>query len=223
MIYDMRTYAIRPGGVPGYMALFGAKGLPLLSRYATLVGYFHVETGGLLNRVVHVWRYENRAGRQAQRAALMAEPGWRDGFLPEAMPHLLEQRSDLIRLAAFSPDPVAWAAAHPRSEGTPPRLYELRTYTVAPGSVPAMLAAYGRHAAVFARHLDLVAYWTADGGELGRVVHLWAYADEADRDARQAALAADPEFTAGFLTEAGPLLLGAESTMLVPASYSPLT
>ena len=86
-----------------------------------------------------------------------------------------------------------------------------------------MLAAYERHAAVFARHLDLVAYWTADGGDLGRVVHLWAYADEADRDRRQAALRTDPEFTDGFLAEAGPLLLGAESTILVPASYSPLT
>lgn len=223
MIYDMRTYALRPGGVSGYVALFGAKGLPLLSRYATLVGYFHVETGGQLNRVIHVWRYEDRAGRQKQRAALMAEPGWRDAFLPEAMPHLLEQRSHLLRLAAFSPDPVAWAAAHSRPDAALPRLYELRTYTLPPVSVPAMLAAYGRHAAVFARHLDLVAYWTADGGELGRVVHLWAYADETDRDARQAALAADPEFSAGFLAEAGPLLLGAQSTMLVPASYSPLT
>ena len=65
MIYDMRTYALRPGGLPGYVALFGAKGLPLLSRHATLAGYFHVETGGLLNRVVHVWRYGSRTGAAA--------------------------------------------------------------------------------------------------------------------------------------------------------------
>jgi len=135
----------------------------------------------------------------------------------------LEQRSDLLRPTAFSPDPLAWAARHPRPDGAAPRLYELRTYRLAPGSVSALLAAYERFAAVFARHLDLVAYWTADSGELGRAVHLWAYADEADRDRRQAALAADPDFAHGFLAEAGPLLLGAESTVLIPASYSPLT
>ncbi len=193
MIYDMRTYALRPGGGPGYVALFGAKGLPLLSRHATLVGDFHVETGGLLNHVVHVWRCEGRAERQAGRAALMAEPDWR-GFLPEAMPHLLEQRSDLLRLAAFSLDPVAWTAAHPRPDAALPRLYELRTYHLAPGAVPAMLAAYERHAAVFARHLDLVAYWTADGGDLGRVVYLWAYADHAE-DAGDANLKLSSELT----------------------------
>lgn len=221
MIYELRTYALRPGGVPAYVELFGAKGLPLLSRYAALVGYFHVETGGRLNRLVHVWRYESRAHRLAQRAALMAEPAWRTEFLSEAMPHLLEQHSTLLQPAPGSADPLAWAAAHPRP-GNGTRLYDLQTWQVAPGAVRPFLNLLAQHGPAFARHLDVAATWVAASGELGRVLQLRAMEGEADRDAREAALDADPGFHR-FMDEAGPMLRGMESEVLVPAAFSPLT
>lgn len=221
MIYELRSYALRPGGVPGYVELFGTKGLPLLSRHAALVGYFHIETGGRLNRIVHVWGYESRAHRIAQRAALMAEPAWRTEFLPEAMPHLLEQHSTLLQPAPGSADPLAWAAGHPRP-ATGTRLFELQTWQVAPGSVRSFLDLLAQHGAAFARHLDVAATWVAVSGELGRVLQLRAVTGEADRDTREAALDADPGF-ACFPTEAGPMLRGVESEVLVPAAFSPLT
>lgn len=221
MIYELRSYTLRPGGVPAYVELFGGKGLPLLSRYATLVGYFHVETGNRLNRIVHVWRYESRAHRLAQRTALMAEPEWRKGFLPEAMPHLLEQHSSLIQPTPGSIDPLAWAARHPRPVSGA-RLYELHTWHTAPGSIRSFLGVLSQEQVLLARHIEVVATWHAASGELGRVLQLRAVADEADRDAREAALDADPGF-ARFLRESGPMLRGEDSEMLVPAAYSPLT
>jgi hypothetical protein len=57
-----------------------------------------------------------------------------------------------------------------------------------------------------------------DIGPLSQVVHLWAYEDIADRDARRAKMAADPAW-AKYLEKAGPLLNTMENKILRPAPY----
>lgn len=86
-------------------------------------------------------------------------------------------------------------------------LYDHRTYTCRPGTIRKHLALYGEHGfAVQRRHLGEPAVYAAvETGNVNSYVHIWVYADAADRAARRAALAADPEWQAylGKSAEAG--------------------
>lgn len=77
-------------------------------------------------------------------------------------------------------------------------IVDMRTYTVPVGLLGEFLALYAKEGLpVQARHLgEPMGYFTTEVGELGQVVHLWGYADHADRDARRAALEADPAWRA---------------------------
>ncbi len=77
-------------------------------------------------------------------------------------------------------------------------LVDERTYAIAPGCMQRYLA---RHFAValplMREHLgEPLAYFTSTDGDLHEFVHLWAYADAADREARRARLYADPRWLA---------------------------
>lgn len=79
-------------------------------------------------------------------------------------------------------------------------LYDHRTYTVRRGTLAKQLTMYAEHGyAIQVRHLGApVFYAVTETGPLNSYVHIWAYADEADRQAKRAALAADPEWQAYF-------------------------
>jgi NIPSNAP protein len=102
VLYEMRTYTLRPGRLPAYVADFQARGLPVISRYAELVAYWIVEVGAL-NQVIHVWAYHDAADRATRRAGLYADPAWVDGYLPDALDDVVSQESRLLTAAPFSP------------------------------------------------------------------------------------------------------------------------
>jgi hypothetical protein len=61
-------------------------------------------------------------------------------------------------------------------------------------------------------------YTSHDIGPLNQVVHMWAYKDLADREARRAKLATEPAW-AGFLAKATSMLDRMENKILRPAPY----
>lgn len=77
-------------------------------------------------------------------------------------------------------------------------IIDLRTYTLRVGTLRDFLALYAREGLpVQRRHLGApLGYYTTEVGELNQVVHLWQYADMADRERRRAALEADPQWRA---------------------------
>lgn len=82
-------------------------------------------------------------------------------------------------------------------------LYELRTYALTPGRAVAYLDFFrDRGLAVVTRHLPLGGYWLVESGRLNHLHHLWIYADMAERDVARAALAADRDWTEGFVPHA---------------------
>jgi hypothetical protein len=104
MLYELRTYTLRPGRLAAYVADFERRGLPVIGRYATLVAYWTSEVGQL-NQVVHVWSYRDAAHRAEQRALLYADLEWVDGYLPTALDDVQHQESRLLSSASFSPLP----------------------------------------------------------------------------------------------------------------------
>ncbi len=102
-------------------------------------------------------------------------------------------------------------------------IYELRTYRMKVGSVPAYLKLVEEEGiAVQKGHLgQLVGYFSSEIGPLNEIVHLWAFQDLNDRAARRAKLAADPRWQT-FLPKIQALIETMENRILLPAAFSPL-
>jgi hypothetical protein len=74
------------------------------------------------------------------------------------------------------------------------------------------------------RHLgEPLAYLVAESGELNTYVHIWVYKDAADREARRAAMQADPEWQTFMRknAEAGNLIKQVNKLM-TPAAFAPI-
>lgn len=72
------------------------------------------------------------------------------------------------------------------------------------------------------RHLgQYIGTFCSDIGPLNQVVHIWAYADIADREERRSAMAADPEWQAFLVVNRGSFT-EQENKILKPASFSAL-
>ncbi|WP_243772219.1 NIPSNAP family protein [Burkholderia anthina] len=102
MLYELRTYTIAPGRTQEYIRHFEKEGLPIISRYATLIGWWHTEIG-TLNQVVHIWAYESLDDRMKHRAALFEDPDWIEKFISKGSPMLINQESKILVPASFSP------------------------------------------------------------------------------------------------------------------------
>jgi len=102
MIYEMRTYTIKVGKQQAYIDHFEHVGLPIISRYATLVGYWFTEIG-TLNQVVHLWEYTDLNTREERRKALYKDVEWLEKFIPVALPMLDKQETKILYSVPFSP------------------------------------------------------------------------------------------------------------------------
>ncbi len=102
MYFEMRTYTIHPGMISAYIQHFEKIGLPILKRYAELVGYWHTDIGEL-NQVIHIWRYKSLDQRTIQRKKLYEDSEWQSKFLPEAMKMLEKQENKIMQATDFSP------------------------------------------------------------------------------------------------------------------------
>jgi len=68
MLYEVRTYTLRPGTVAEFEERF-AKRLPLREKHSKLGAFWHTEFGPL-NQVIHVYPYDDLQQRTTVRAAL---------------------------------------------------------------------------------------------------------------------------------------------------------
>ena len=150
MIIEMRTYTLQPGTVATFEERF-AEALPVRAKVSPLAAFWHTEVGPL-NRVIHVWPYENLEERTRLRA--------------EA------QQSDIYLPAPFSPK------LEPHQHGN---LYEIRIYTFKPGGIPATIDRWSTQIAERTKLSPLVGAWYSELGGLNKWCHIWAYKDAGER------------------------------------------
>ena len=102
-------------------------------------------------------------------------------------------------------------------------LYEMRTYRLRTGAVPAYVKIVGDEGIEVQKgHLGhLVCYFFSEIGPLNEIVHVWAYTSLDDREARRAALAADPRWQA-VLSKIVPLIETMDNKIMKGAPFSPL-
>jgi hypothetical protein len=176
MIYEIRTYNLKPGCVSEYEKRF-ADGLEVRSKYSELYGFWHTEIGPL-NQVVHIWAYESLQQRADIRTAASKDPG---GTWPPATNDLLiSQESDILI-------PIA-GMHHHRASRELGGVYELRMYTYPSGALPGVAEAFA--AAYPARHevYPVGGMWTSDLGNLNRLYQLFAYQNWDHRETVRAQL-----------------------------------
>ncbi len=101
MIYEHRTYRVFAGKAPEFLKLYEGDGLPIITRYAKLVGCWTTESG-TLNSIVFLWAYNDLGHRTEQRVKLGADADWLT-FVPKILPYLEHQESFFLTPATFSP------------------------------------------------------------------------------------------------------------------------
>lgn len=204
MIVEMRTYMLRPGGVPPTEDLF-ANHLHHRSHLSPLGGLWHTLTGQL-NTVVHLWPYDTVQQRFDIRDAMWQPPKWP----PPLRPYLLEMDAVILLPAPFSP-PLA-----PAQLGG---LYEFCIDSYLPGGPAACREAWDACIARRREMSTLVFCGLSEFGRLNRWVHVWAYRDSAHREEVQSRIAAE-----GWWPPVGgrDLLVKQENFLAAPAACSPL-
>lgn len=129
-------------------------------------------------------------------------------------------------LAARASDLNAAVVSRPRT--TSDRVFEIRTYTVAPGQLAALNRRFREHTVgIFARHgMESVGYWTPLDSATAQTTLIYVLAHPS-RDAARKAWAdfgKDPEWVkVRMASEAeGLKVLKAESVFAAPTDYSPI-
>lgn len=102
MILEERTYAIRPGKLPAFLALVEQQGFAISRRVlGAPLGYFTTEIGDL-SQVIHLWAYESHADRERRFAELFQIPEWL-AFIDAVLPMIERMETRILRPAPFSP------------------------------------------------------------------------------------------------------------------------
>lgn len=104
-------------------------------------------------------------------------------------------------------------------------IVDLRIYTCKPGKMAAFVKIYEEKAwPLQQKYLgNCLGWYTTAEGPLNRVVHMWGYADQGDREQRRKAMAADPAW-GEYLRASGEadVLVNMENRLLSPTSFSPV-
>ena len=103
-------------------------------------------------------------------------------------------------------------------------LLDVRTYRTLPGRVSAQLELYNKYGyPVQLRYMgEPLCYAVAETGELNTYTHVWVYESAADREAKRAKMAADPDWKV-FLAENAKAghIVEQKNCLMVPTAFSP--
>src|SRR6202011_5792637 len=76
MIFDHRTYTIKPNRLAKFLETYERLALPLQRKYLGEPYGFFVTHIGPMSRVVHLWQYDNLTDRERRCDAMEADPAW---------------------------------------------------------------------------------------------------------------------------------------------------
>jgi len=97
-------------------------------------------------------------------------------------------------------------------------IYEIRTYGLKPGSLAEVEKRFGEGYEARKKYSPLAAFWHTEIGPLNEIVHIWPYADHAERARVRAEAAKDPNWPPKIQD----FIVSMHSEVLVPFPASPL-
>jgi len=230
-LYEMRIYYAAPGKFEAMQARFRQHACRLFERHGIAnIGYWTPldDKDGAGTKLVYVIAHPSREAREKAWKTFMADPEWQAAFKASEVNGKLVEKIEVRLLTATDYSP---AIAPPGDGG--PRVFELRTYTAAPGRLDALHARFRNHTVrLFEEHgIKNIAYWTPAAGEQGADDTLIYFVAHASREAAAESFkqfGADPawqqarkeseEKAGGSLTAPG----GVKSEFMQATDYSPL-
>ena len=204
MIYEVRTYTLKPGSVAKFEENF-SKALPAREKYSKLGGFWHTEIGPL-NQVIHIWPYESVEERNEIRAEAAKDPNWPPPNTPDMY---VSQESEI-----WNPAPFMRPLGPDQALGN---IYEMRIYTYQTGAMGEVIKRWAAAVPHREEYSPLAVAMSSELGGLNKWMHVWPYKDLEDRErVRTEASKSEhwPPQTREFLVKQ-------ENKMLVPASFSP--
>jgi hypothetical protein len=106
-LYEMRTYTLHVGKMAEAQKLYMEFGYPALEKggqHKNLIGYFVADTG-MINQLVHLWKFEDDAGRRTHWADVYANKDFVEGFAAKFRPLVQTQEVKLLTAAPWGPHP----------------------------------------------------------------------------------------------------------------------
>jgi hypothetical protein len=211
MIYEVRTYDLKPHSVPEVEKRFG-EAYEFRKKLSPLAAFWHTEIGPL-NQIIHVWPYKDMAERERIRNEAASSGNWP----PKIGEFILNMRTEIFIPFAFSPE------VKPGKMGP---IFEMRTYTHAPGEQGKVAKTWEKALPARVKISPLVAMWYAECGSVNRFVHIWSYPTlEARNQMRQKALAEGvwpPSLVAKKEGLPEVTLVAQENKIVMPSAFSPL-
>lgn len=102
MLFDHRTYVVKPGRLQKQLALYHQHGWQAQRENLGEPYAFLVTETGALNSYVHIWVYKDAADRAERRSKLMADARWQKYLeVSGQAENLLSQQNQLMNEAPF--------------------------------------------------------------------------------------------------------------------------
>ncbi|PNJ72649.1 NIPSNAP3B isoform 1 [Pongo abelii] len=99
--YEFRTYYLKPSNMNAFMENL-KKNIHLRTAYSELVGFWSVEFGGRMNKVFHIWKYDNFAHRAEVRKALANCKEWQEQSIIPNLARIDKQETEITYLIPWS-------------------------------------------------------------------------------------------------------------------------
>lgn len=228
-LYEMRTYHAAPGKLAALNARFRDHTVKLFAKHGMEnIGYWVPmdDKDGATNQLIYVLAYANREAREMAWKEFMADPDWQKAWKDSEVDGPLVTKAESRFLTATDYSPAI------RATVAEPRVFELRTYTAAPGKLGNLNARFRDcTVALFAKHgITNFAYWTPAAGEPGAsdtLVYLVAHSSRDGAAAAFKTFGADPAWQAARKESeekaGGPLTVqgGVKSVFMKATDYSP--
>ena len=170
-----------------------------------LAAFWHTEIGPL-NEIIHVWPYQDMNERSRVRTEAAKEPNWP----PKISDFIRAMHSEILVPFPFSP------LLEPGQLGP---IYEIRIYTVKPGTMPQIMKAWEPMLTGRLKLSPLAVVGAVNVGEVNRLIHIWPYNSFDQREvirsqARQLGVWPPTGMAEWLLTQMNKIVM--------PASFSPM-
>ena len=101
MIYELKTYTVRPGRMQDCLDAYAEEGYAYFKPFEDrLHGYFTTEVGPL-NRLVQMWKFGSHEDRQNMLDSLRTDAGF-SAFAERLSPMLEDRQAVLMKPAPFA-------------------------------------------------------------------------------------------------------------------------
>ncbi len=207
MIYEFRTYTIRPRMMGEFMKRWEPM-LPKRLEHSRLAAMWTTEIGPL-NQVIHVWEYKDAKERAEVRERVVKLGIWP----PPTMDLIEDMKSEILIPQPFSPPLV------PSNHGP---YFEMRSYTLKAGGTAQMAENWGKHLPGRLKLSPLIGVFASDVGHLNQWVHIWAYKSLDERNAVRKKAMAEGIWPPPSTPDKPSPTIKQESAILLATQFSPI-